>query len=75
MEIEAKLAIPNRRVYRALVHLRSLAGYALAPAGSIRAHDQYFDTAGGRLLAGGYACRLRSDGGRPAADPERAWRR
>jgi CHAD domain-containing protein len=64
MEIEAKLAIPNRRAYRALVHLRSLAGYELAPAGSLRAHDAYFDTAGGRLLAGGYACRLRSvDGG------------
>jgi CHAD domain-containing protein len=60
MEIEAKLAIPNRRVYRALLHLRSLAGYALTPTGSIRIHDQYFDTAGGRLLAGGYACRLRS---------------
>jgi CHAD domain-containing protein len=60
MEIEAKLAIPNRRTYRAMLHLRSLAGYGLVPAGGARVHDQYFDTAGGRLLAGGYACRLRS---------------
>src|SRR5512139_3590758 len=60
MEIEAKLAIPNRRIYRSLLHLRSLAGYVLAPTGSIRIHDQYFDSADGRLLTGGYACRLRS---------------
>jgi CHAD domain-containing protein len=60
MEIEAKLAIPNRRAYRALLHLRSLAGYELREAGSMRVHDQYVDTADGRLLAAGYACRLRS---------------
>jgi CHAD domain-containing protein len=63
MEIEAKLAIPNRRAYRALLHLQSLADYALRRAGSVRVHDSYFDTASGRLLAGGYACRLRSMGG------------
>jgi CHAD domain-containing protein len=60
VEIEAKLSIPNRRAYRALLHLRSLAGYALAPSGAVRVHDAYFDAAGGRLMAGGFACRLRT---------------
>jgi CHAD domain-containing protein len=63
VEIEAKLAIPNRRTYRALLHVSSLASYALVPAGTERVHDAYFDTSGGGLLAGGFACRLRSTDG------------
>ncbi len=62
MEIEAKFAVPNRQVYRALLRLRELAGYALVPTASARVADRYFDTADGRLLAAGYACRLRSEG-------------
>jgi CHAD domain-containing protein len=60
VETEAKLSIPNRRVYRGLLRLRSLAGYTLMSAGVSNAHDRYFDTADGRLWAGGYACRLRT---------------
>ncbi len=62
MEIEAKFAVPNRQVYRALLRLRMLAGYTLIPTAGVRVADRYFDTADGRLLAAGYACRLRSEG-------------
>ena len=63
MEIEAKFNIPDRQVYRQLARLRRLAGYTLLPAGSEKVHDRYFDTADGRLLTAGYACRLRSQDG------------
>lgn len=63
MEIEAKFAVPNRGTYRALLRLRELAGYALIPTASAQVTDRYFDTADGRLLAAGYACRLRAEGG------------
>ena len=62
MEIEAKFAVPNRAVYRELAHLRMLAGYTLVPVGVAQVADRYFDTADGRLLTGGYACRLRAEG-------------
>jgi CHAD domain-containing protein len=62
MEIEAKFAIPNRAVYRRLARLRALAGYALTPIAVARVTDRYFDAADGRLLAAGYACRLRAEG-------------
>ena len=62
MEIEAKFVVPNRAVYRELAHLRMLAGYTLVPAGVAQVADRYFDTADGRLLTGGYACRLRAEG-------------
>ncbi len=61
MEIEAKFVVPNRAVYRELAHLRMLAGYTLVPAGVAQVADRYFDTADGRLLTGGYACRLRAE--------------
>ena len=62
MEIEAKFAVPNRAVYRELAHLRMLAGYMLVAVGVAQVADRYFDTADGRLLTGGYACRLRAEG-------------
>ncbi len=62
MEIEAKFAVPNRQAYRALLRLRELAGYALIPTAAAQVTDRYFDTADGRLLAAGYACRLRAEG-------------
>jgi len=62
MEIEAKFAIPNRAMYRELNRLRDLAGYTLAPTGTVKVTDRYFDTFDGRLLAAGYACRLRTQG-------------
>ena len=60
MEIEAKFAIPNRQIYRELTRERELAGYRVEPIGIIRVADAYYDTPDGRLLAAGYACRIRS---------------
>ena len=60
MEIEAKFSIPNRQVYRELARLSNLAGYTIQSTGTVKVTDQYFDTADGRVLAAGYACRLRS---------------
>ncbi|MCX6028336.1 MAG: CHAD domain-containing protein [Chloroflexi bacterium] len=62
MEIEAKFAVPDRTVYRRLARLRRLAGYQLVSAGMAQVADRYFDTAAGRLLAAGYACRSRVEG-------------
>ncbi len=62
MEIEAKFTVPDRQVYTQLARLRKLAGYGLVKAGVVVATDQYFDTADRRVLAGGYACRLRRQG-------------
>ena len=64
MEIEAKFVVPNRAVYRELAHLRMLAGYTLVAAGVAQVADRYFDTADGRLLTGGYACRFAPKGTR-----------
>ena len=60
MEIEAKFRIPNRQVYRELARWPSLAGYTVNPTGTVKVADRYFDTADGRVLAAGYACRLRA---------------
>ncbi len=62
MEIEAKFVVPNRQTYRSLLRLRDLAGYTLIPTAAVNMVDRYFDTADGRLLAAGYACRLRTEG-------------
>jgi CHAD domain-containing protein/DNA-binding CsgD family transcriptional regulator len=62
MEIEAKFVVPDRQVYTQLGRLRSLAGYGLTPAGVAPVSDRYFDTLDRRLLAAGYACRLRQEG-------------
>jgi CHAD domain-containing protein len=62
MEIEAKFAIPNRQVYRSLLRLRTIAGFDLVPVRIIHVTDHYLDTADGRLLNAGYACRLRTEG-------------
>jgi len=62
MEIEAKFTVPNRRLYSRLARLSSLAGYGLVSIGSAQVSDDYFDTSDRRLLAAGYACRLRREG-------------
>ena len=61
MEIEAKFVVPNRQTYRSLLRLRDTAGYVLIPTSAVQMADRYFDTADGRLLAAGYACRLRTE--------------
>ncbi|MCU0509910.1 MAG: CHAD domain-containing protein [Anaerolineae bacterium] len=63
MEVEAKFRVPNREAYRELLRLRELGEFAIAPVKRVRVADRYFDTADGRLLAGGYSCRLRTQGG------------
>jgi len=63
MEVEAKFAIPNRKVYGQLTRVRELAGFSLVPAGHALVADRYLDTDDGRLQAAGYACRLRADEG------------
>lgn len=62
MEIEAKFTVPDRATFDRLLRVEALAGYTLSPALLKRLHDQYLDTASGGFLAGGYACRVRTDG-------------
>lgn len=66
MEIEAKFSLPDRATFDRLLQIEALAGCILSPARLKRVHDRYLDTASGRFLAGGYACRVRVDsaGGR-----------
>ena len=61
MEVEAKFAVPDRKTFLRLAAQRSLAGYTLAHTRSVEVHDQYLDTADGRLYAAGYSCRLRRE--------------
>jgi len=62
LEIEAKFRVPDDRTFRRLLEAPALAGFALGQASLAELHDRYLDTAGGALLGGGFACRLRRDG-------------
>ena len=62
MEVEAKFRVPNREAYRELLRLRQIGTYMIAQVNRARVADRYFDTTDGRLLAGGYSCRLRTQG-------------
>lgn len=62
MEIEAKFIAPDRATLERLMQIERLAGFLLSPARLKSMHDQYMDTAGGRFLRGGFACRVRVDG-------------
>jgi len=59
LEVEAKFSIPDEQTYQRLLETTSLAGYTLEDPVLLRIHDRYADTAGGAILAGGYACRIR----------------
>ena len=63
MEVEAKFSIPDERTFQRLLEATSLAGYSLEEPVLLDLHDQYLDTAGGTILAGGYACRIRQQDG------------
>jgi CHAD domain-containing protein len=63
MEIEAKFVIPDETIYRRLLDANELAGLSLEHGPTVDVHDQYVDTEDGKLLAAGYACRLRAEGG------------
>jgi len=59
MEIEAKFKLPNRKTLQGLQNLDQLAGFSLSGGQVKQVHDTYLDTVGRRILAAGYACRLR----------------
>ncbi|MBN1873506.1 MAG: CHAD domain-containing protein [Anaerolineae bacterium] len=59
MEIEAKFSIPNRETYQALQALTQLGDYTVVGGKLKHVTDTYLDTGDHRILAAGYACRLR----------------
>ncbi len=59
MEIEAKFVLPAAEDAWRLARAESLAGFPLGPANTETVRDAYFDTPDRRLLAAGYALRLR----------------
>ncbi len=59
MEVEAKFSIPDEQTFQTLLGATSLAGYSLKEPALLHLHDQYLDTEGGSILAGGFACRIR----------------
>ena len=63
MEVEAKFSIPDEQTFQRLLEATSLAGYSLEEPKLLDLHDQYLDTDGGAILAGGYACRIRQQDG------------
>ncbi len=62
MEIEAKYLVPDRSIFRRLLALTALGGYALRPAPELDLLDHYFDTSARALFQAGYALRLRAAG-------------
>ncbi|MBN1139808.1 MAG: CHAD domain-containing protein [Anaerolineae bacterium] len=64
MEIEAKYGIPDEQTFRRLQGASALAGFDLGQATATDLQDTYLDTTDRAILAGGYACRLRREGGR-----------
>jgi CHAD domain-containing protein len=64
MEIEAKFVVPDLETMHRLETAERLAGFELLPGGVQDLQDRYLDTADGRIMASGYACRKREqDGG------------
>jgi len=63
LEVEAKFSIPDEQTFQRLLEATSLAGYSLGEPTLLDLHDQYLDTDGSTILAGGYACRIRQQDG------------
>jgi inorganic triphosphatase YgiF len=59
MEIEAKFAIPDADAFFRLQTIDQLAGFTLLSPQINRVRDTYFDSSDRRILAAGYACRVR----------------
>lgn len=59
VEVEAKFALPDRRLARRLKLVKQLAGFALGAKRVERVVDTYLDTKSRALHAAGYACRFR----------------
>lgn len=64
MEIEAKFAILSEETYTALSETTRLAGFLVTDAFMQHIVDVYMDTPDRRLIAAGYACRMRNLRGR-----------
>jgi inorganic triphosphatase YgiF len=62
-EVEAKFSVSDAITFDRLLVISELDGYALRPARTAEVVDRYYDTAEAALLRGGYACRLRREGG------------
>ncbi len=67
IEIEAKWAIPDRATFNRLLAVPALGTYALGPARIAATVDRFYDTADMAVLSGGYACRVRREGGQIVA--------
>lgn len=63
MEIEAKFIVPDPSTFERLKQADHLADYALDGEHTLHQHDTYLDTRDRRLLAAGYAVRLRKQDG------------
>ena len=59
MEIEAKWVVPDRDTFDRLSSLTTIGEYAVKEPAARTLTDHYLDTAGGLILRGGFACRLR----------------
>lgn len=59
METELKFRLPDEQTMHRLLQVEHLAGMPVGPVTRLDVHDRYFDTPSGRLVRGGYSCRLR----------------
>ncbi len=66
LEIEAKFVIPDAETVQRLQAVNHLAGLALAEGRVKQVRDTYLDTPERAILAAGYACRRREQGGEGA---------
>lgn len=63
LEIEAKYSIPDEQIFQRLLDVTALAGFGLGAGSVLELCDCYLDTTDRAILASGYGCRLRSQGG------------
>src|SRR5512135_3738686 len=61
MEIEAKFAIPNAKIFRQLLKTDRLADYVVIDDRIEEVHDTYLDTADRVILAAGLVLRSRAE--------------
>ncbi len=64
VEVEAKFQVPDEGTFDRLLAVTRVSEYVLGPVEIVEVVDRYYDTQDAALLQGGYACRLRSEGGR-----------
>lgn len=64
METEAKFLLPDREALERLARCSGAAGFSVEPGQALTVRDVYLDTPARALLAAGFACRRREQGGR-----------